>query len=475
MGKDTGVPFRIITLCCFIAFIVPMSIQDGMFMDGLIYATVSKNLSQGIGTFWSPEFSATYLHDYREQLPLFFGLESIFFKVFGTAIYAERIFSFVMACLCAWLMMKTWRLIFESNEALKNLEWVPVLFWITIPTVFWAYINNVEENLMAVLMMASIFFVLKAISDQRRQLVFVIIAGVFIFLCSFCKGVQGLFPVTAIMIHRLCFRNFSFGRAVWLSFLLTLVPILIYSALMLNEESANSIVAFVNNRYVRTFTRATSATTTNRLYLIGKLVTDLAAPLGILLISFVVNKIRKQTAVGINGGYALFFALVGLTGSLPLIVTLEQRSFYLCTTFPLFAVSIAVLCASNFSSWFKALDANTRAFKIFRVVTIFLLVATIIASLAQIGKTKRDRELLHDVYAIGHALPSNIIIGMDGNLREEWSLIGYFSRYFNISLEPGSTEREYYLAEKSVEAPEGFEETGLGLVEYRLYRRAGAK
>ena len=58
-------PFRILTLAAFIGLILPMSIQDGMFLDGLVYATVSHNLANGLGSFWHPNFSATFFHDYH--------------------------------------------------------------------------------------------------------------------------------------------------------------------------------------------------------------------------------------------------------------------------------------------------------------------------------------------------------------------------------------------------------------------------
>ena len=52
-------PFWLITLSMFVALILPTLLQDGMFMDGLFYASVSKNLADGIGTFWFPHFSQT--------------------------------------------------------------------------------------------------------------------------------------------------------------------------------------------------------------------------------------------------------------------------------------------------------------------------------------------------------------------------------------------------------------------------------
>ena len=50
-------PFRIFTLAIFIVLIVPLLVQDGMFMDGVLYAAVAKNQAEGFGSFWQPIFA----------------------------------------------------------------------------------------------------------------------------------------------------------------------------------------------------------------------------------------------------------------------------------------------------------------------------------------------------------------------------------------------------------------------------------
>src|SRR5688572_2071285 len=90
-------PFSVFTLVIMLVLVLPVLLQDGMFMDGVQYACVSRNLANGDGTFWFP-----WLHDswvkadspyFMEHPPLVYGIQSIFFRVLGDTMYTERIYS----------------------------------------------------------------------------------------------------------------------------------------------------------------------------------------------------------------------------------------------------------------------------------------------------------------------------------------------------------------------------------------------
>src|SRR3954468_4463643 len=96
--------FWIISICALIGLTLPVLIQNGMFMDAMLYTSVSHNLSQGIGTFWFPQFSlqnVAGLKSFHEQPPLVFGIQAIFFKIFGDSLYVERFYTFLMLCITA--------------------------------------------------------------------------------------------------------------------------------------------------------------------------------------------------------------------------------------------------------------------------------------------------------------------------------------------------------------------------------------
>src|SRR5690349_1858077 len=107
--KNRYLPFWILTAAALIGLTLPVLIQDGMFADAVLYSCVSRNLSEGWGTFWFPQYSALNvggLHSFHEHPPLVFGIQSLFFKLFGGSIYTERIYTYVTFLLAIILIIK---------------------------------------------------------------------------------------------------------------------------------------------------------------------------------------------------------------------------------------------------------------------------------------------------------------------------------------------------------------------------------
>ena len=48
--------------------------SEGMFMDGLYYATIANNLANNIGSFWFLHFTNTEFPIFHEHPPLAFGM-----------------------------------------------------------------------------------------------------------------------------------------------------------------------------------------------------------------------------------------------------------------------------------------------------------------------------------------------------------------------------------------------------------------
>ena len=441
--------YRIFVLAIFIGLTAPFLIQDGMFMDGQIYATVSHNLANGFGTFWFPTFSKHYFFEYSEQLPLFFGVQAIFFKILGDSMYTERIFSFVMAILTAYNISLIWKLFYRNNIQQKNMDWLPIFYWIMIPVISWSYTQNVEEVLMSVFATASVYFILKGILIQKNLTAYLLIGGFLIFLTSFCKGFQGLFPLVTVAFYWLFYRNISFKKALIYSLILTAVPLLIYSILMLNDTTHESIMNYVNNRLVRTFTKERSATTSNHFSLLIQTFEQLIPVFLILVITLITFRVKKLTAATPNWKNFGFFLSIGLSGSLPLMVTLEQRGFYLTTSMPFIAIALAGIGATYLAPLINKVDSTSKNYRIFKTISILALAASLIITVMQYGKARRNGDELHDVYAIGDSISTHSSISISPQLKENYALKAYFSRHYygNLDTNPNKLHK-YYLATK---------------------------
>ena len=99
---------------------LPRIMEPAMFIDGLIYATISHNMANDIGNFWNPEIINFHVFHYLngpifyEHPPLMFYLESLFFRILGDGFIVERIFCSVILLAHVLLILLIFKLFFPS-------------------------------------------------------------------------------------------------------------------------------------------------------------------------------------------------------------------------------------------------------------------------------------------------------------------------------------------------------------------------
>ena len=77
--KNNLYPFYLSVFGIILIIISPSLLSDGMFLDGLLYAVISKNLANGIEIF-STTPHQNIIPYFFEHPPLAFGLQSLFLK-----------------------------------------------------------------------------------------------------------------------------------------------------------------------------------------------------------------------------------------------------------------------------------------------------------------------------------------------------------------------------------------------------------
>ena len=120
-----------------------------MFLDGVTYASIARNLAQGRGRFWAPHYTDTIYPAFHEHPPLAFWLQSLWFRAFGDHWFVERAYSAAAAALIALLIVVTWRAVHAVPDA-RNQDWLPVALWMAAPVVSWAIVGNLLETTVAV-------------------------------------------------------------------------------------------------------------------------------------------------------------------------------------------------------------------------------------------------------------------------------------------------------------------------------------
>lgn len=450
----------------FLAFLLPSLSQDGMFMDGELYAAVAHNEAHGFGTFWEPRFSQVGLAGlttFHEHPPLVFGMQAAWFKVFGSAFWVERSYALLMALLTAGLLVLLWRQLVPEGPAAR-LGWWPVLLWIIVPTVHWCFHNNMHENTMGVFTTAAVLCGLLAF---RGSWWWVAAAAILVFLASMAKGLPGLFPLAAPALFWLALREGKPGRAFFLSVAMTVAVVGIYALLMLLPEANASLHTYVESRLL--YRIAENPTVDHRLATLEMLAANMAGPL-IVAALLIGLQWRKRKVVDTSNAPALAMALIGLSGVAPLMLTMVQKSFYMAAALPIVALSIALWSGPALAAWLSTWSPKGKGVLALKVIGIAAIVAAVGVSIVRFGEVRRDPELLADVHRIGALVPPHALVGLQPELWNDWGLQTYLMRYHFISLDSETSGLPWYITAKEGVPPDpGYMPSGVELNGFTLW------
>ena len=416
-------PYYIIVFGLFFGICAPTLWSEGMFMDGLYYAAISKNLANGLGDFW-------YLHHtdfshpiFREHPPLAMGLQSIFFYIFGDNIYVERFYSFFTFIVTAYIIHLIWEEV--NKKELKYLSWTPLLFWVIIPLNAWACSNNMLENTMNIFVSLSVLFSLKSLKRSKSKNIF--LAGTCLSLAFLSKGFVGLFPLSIFLWHFIVFKEMKMKDMASRSsqlFLFTITPfVLLY---FFYPSAIYSIGHYIHKQVFGSIQNI--STVESRFFIIRRFILELLPALILCLIIFYFSVKKKFTVSLPEKKWILFFFLLGLSGVLPIMISMKQSGFYILTTFSFFSVAFGILVAPFTDSLIQKTGK-----KVF-ILSNIILVISFLLSVKQIGVIGRNKEMVEDVQLILTIIADNSAISIDENMSKNYGLIGYFARYGNISL-----------------------------------------
>src|ERR1044071_8363550 len=92
---------RLAVVALLLALTVPRMAQRGMFNDGLLYATIARNMAIGAGSLWAPRYPAAAWIEYYEHPPVGLALEAVAFHELGDHLVVERLYSLLVLALHA--------------------------------------------------------------------------------------------------------------------------------------------------------------------------------------------------------------------------------------------------------------------------------------------------------------------------------------------------------------------------------------
>jgi 4-amino-4-deoxy-L-arabinose transferase-like glycosyltransferase len=459
--KPTG---WLLTILIATAWILPFLFSRGMFYDGLIYSTISRNLAEGAGTLWKPFFTATHDKEFYGHLPLVFGIQSLFFRLLGDHYWTEKIYSAVCFIAAGALTVAIWR------TWASKFYWLPVLFWLSCQAVKWSYANNFNDNTMAVFCLLSGLVSIRSLQTGRHHYTGAIAAGIITAVAILCKTPLGMFTFAIPGLYWLVFRNVSFGKAVLMTLLSCLTLAVIFFGLWQIPDARNNFTQFIRIQLFPSMSGSIEWIRDSRFYILGHLILQLGPSiLACLLLYF---SFRKWVLADNDRlRQTLFYNLVGLAGSLPIMISLKQMDVYLVLSLPFFALAAATF-AQPYLQGLMEINVKPVLIKALNVLLILITAGLIGWSISRAGKPGRNEQLITTLDEIGPYLPKNAVVAMPNDWHVGWNLRAYLYRFHYVSVDISGTLHPYYLvAEEKAYHPADYVLVAQSKAGYYLYHK----
>ena len=466
MTKDKHFIFKALTFAVFCIFLLPNLGKEGLFVDGVTYGAIARNLAIGKGSFWIPYYTDTLYANFIEHPPLALNIQSVFFRVFGDIHWIERFHSLFLVVLSAFGIGLVWR---TALPKFKDYFWLPLVLWIIIPTVSWSFSNNMLENTVVVFSVFSVYFAHRALETENLAFKWIFVSALFLLFAFLSKGIATLFPLAVFACYAL--SHIQFSKKIILSqiWLITFFLLLFLSLITFIPAAKENIYQSISKQFNST---QNVVTTGSRLFILGKLFLDLL-PIWLLAGGVLGWKYLKQKTYFSKNSETLkmsvFWLLIGFSGILPIMISTKQSGYYIipASMFFVLGLSSAVLPAitlilqklSN-QSWFRYLS----------ILSFSIIAFSFSSMVGNWNSYNRDKNLAEDIKKIGQIVDYDTIT-MQQDYKSKWLLHAYFMRYEKISLDE-TNQLTYYVGEKGVDEPnDDYKKVGLDLKELVLFEK----
>jgi 4-amino-4-deoxy-L-arabinose transferase-like glycosyltransferase len=452
-------------LGAFLLILSPQLFSEGMFMDGVYYATIARNMAEGLGSFWDPTFTRTLGAHFYDHPPLAFGLQSLWFKLFGDHLWVERAYSLSTYLLCAAMMLIGWKHLEPKSSV--SFGFIALFLWLSIPKVIWGASNNLLENTSMLFILGSILLQISYLKSKNAYWKLVL-AGALLFAGFLTKGFTALFPLSFIFFYLLLQKRWKPLLISYLSLSIGLItPLLLLW--VFSKEGILALENYLNIQVIASLKGAQSVD--SRFYILRRFFEEMAVILILCALVWGVGKYVFKKEHHLENPYFLPLIFCGLSGVLPIMISMKQSTFYIIPTFPLFCLAAAIWLKQPLQSFFKNKVWNPKQLKTFQLLSLIVLSLGVYANNQNIGKLKRDKAKLEDIRTIRSVVAEHGTITLNPELYREWGNYAYFFRYGHISF---SKETQEFLLSAKDQKPsvEGqYLKLDLGLNTFDLYQK----
>ncbi|MDT8450710.1 MAG: glycosyltransferase family 39 protein [Wenzhouxiangellaceae bacterium] len=460
----------IATLLLAAFLLLPSMASVGMFFDGAIYASVSRNLADGIGSPWAPHFSDGLFPVFREHPPLVFWLQAMFFRALGDSYLTERAYDLTVVLLSAWLLWLLWRRLAHASgsDGLVRYYWLPMLMWVVGPVWSWAYRNNLLENTMTLLCLAAALLVFDALRTRiGRGWAPALVAGAFTLAAFLAKGPTALFVLVCPLLFGPALRV-PVRRTAAVAAIHWATATALFGALIALVPEARETLAASWARQVG----ARAGLDFEGLAILLELAKKLAPMVLVVGALAIAARDRARAALHPVRRPAAALLATGAAASMPLVLGDLDSAHYLVPALPFYALGFGLAGAALLD----AVGPRTRARLSaspgtgFTLLSALAALAIVLMSAGRIGEPRKN-VAYHELFShVSGMTGRGATLGLDPALYSDWTLHAVAQRHYRLSLDPEATGSPWRLVPALSGPPPGFEERVLEHGEWVLWR-----
>lgn len=323
------------------AVMLPRLAGTGMFVDGITYATLARNLAAAPRLdLWHLHYTQTLHAAFYEHPPAGIWLQAATFWAFGDVPWAERLHASLLTLAFFASIAALWR---AARPEPAVGAWLPVTLCLAFPLTSWVFSNGMLEGPMTVACVLAAAACLGGWASKSRKaaLGWGALAGLATAAAVLIKGPFALFLLVLPALAPSIRPATAPRQSEWTTVGMAAVLLGVAGGLFVTP-AAHAYLARYGEQQIWSSLRGHREVAASRFTALSRLFGELAVATVLSLgMQAVARRLSRRVLPPAPSAPARGWALLGLSASLPVLLSPKQSGWYIFQSLPFFALGLA--------------------------------------------------------------------------------------------------------------------------------------